>query len=220
MSRYPNSRALFESAEFKFLSEGKYKPTAWAYVERGKGEQREILVVERFKKEDPLRKGQLVIPGGGVKTRENYDGAAKREVREEASLQTHTHYPARFGKSVKNTIVKPRGNVIGILTPALSSNPDFWIVYRDSGKKYFCKTIDLDIDGKIGLKENPKSDARNPHFLKVRDIVGRRNEFTPAVQLFLELVESAYFEVDLFRQSDLVVEGNSFRHYLRVGDPE
>lgn len=47
------------------------KQVAWGYVYRHRPE-RNILVGRRCKPDDPLRSGQLVLPGGGLLPGESY----------------------------------------------------------------------------------------------------------------------------------------------------
>ena len=64
------------------------KAVAWGYVTRDNGNGKEVLVTERYKEDDPLRSGQLAIPGGKLGPSEWYHQAAIREVLEETGIET------------------------------------------------------------------------------------------------------------------------------------
>ena len=48
------------------------KKVAWGYVTRDIGNGKELLIATRCKPNDPLRSGELVIPGGGLEGNESY----------------------------------------------------------------------------------------------------------------------------------------------------
>lgn len=188
-----------------FRSYGEYKPTAWGFVVR----DNELLVAERCKKDDPERKGQLVIPGGGLKDGEDYIAAARREVREETGI--NTPYP-----DIENGVVRietelpvlhRKENIMALINPRGYDSNSIYIAYLDSGKKYDCRLVSLYPDDEKQRPFQADSDARNPAYMHFGEVAERLSEFTPACQIgvgmglehkgFKEFFDESHFMVDM-----------------------
>jgi len=215
MPRVYSADNIFESEEFKFLAEGleenPYKPTAWGYAHRPwatEGMNYEILVAERHKHTDQQRKGQLVIPGGELKSGENYFAAALRETREETGVAVLYNgvVTPRFRVFVDATLI-PREKAIGIIDKL----GYIWFEYRDSGKRYAGHVIDLYPSTDSNPREQEDSDARNPRFMKVQDILNQQNSFTPVCQILLDLIFDYGGIKPFHKEGDIAIEGNILR---------
>ena len=204
-------KEIFASSEFKILLEQLYKPVAWGYVTRRTqmDTPKELLVVERIKPDDILRKGELVLPGGGLKGNETYEQTAMREVEEEAGVFAMPTGKSRFSNLSEYIILKPREKIIGIVEPA----GNMWVYYKDSGKSYHGKMIDLLPRTKPKLEKI--TDAKNPKYIAIRDAFKQKNNFTPACQILLEIIESAEFKKDLFKEDDLLLENEDIKTYIK-----
>lgn len=227
MAKTYSVKDIFESEEFYCLKEklngGKFKPTAWAYVSKIGGNEPEILVAERYKRDDPSRKGQLVVPGGSLKRGESYLDAAKREALEETGVRTADIQPDVL-IPLNNVIIKMREKVFSIVDipayPERESPAKFWVVYKDTGKMYACSLIGLNQMEGSEPTDRPESDARNPRFMDLSEAChDNYQEFTPAVQTLLEELE--YTNFGSRRGENISVRRDAALYkFLRVGDPE
>jgi 8-oxo-dGTP pyrophosphatase MutT (NUDIX family) len=163
------------------------KRIAWGYVARNIGNGFEVLIAERCKGEDPLRKGQLVFPGGGVRVGETYAKCAMREVLEETGIKTkEPDYFESFVNGRQFEVKNPK------LTASVELNGKIHINYLDSGKSYVGRFIDL--EPKQPSQEpstQPNSDARRPRYVPFTSLslLLRRN-LTPAGQVLLSMIET------------------------------
>ncbi|MBI4181575.1 MAG: NUDIX domain-containing protein [Candidatus Aenigmarchaeota archaeon] len=204
------------------MAEAVYRPVSWGYVPRGEGEGRELLVAERFKKADPLRAGELVIPGGGMKeiaARHRYGlfahaFTARREVLEETGVnippESGTHQRTEV---IGNLAAAPLLKARPVGSPKVDAiiSPDEWVYvfYRDSGKAYAGKLVRFAgylLNEPVNQQD---ADARNPRYLQLAEALRRRGEFTPACQVLLEMIEAAEGLQPLERDGDIVLEGNA-----------
>lgn len=156
------------------------KNSAWGYVTRDIGNGLEILVAERFKKDDSLRQGDLVIPGGGVEEGESYIEAAIREVREETGMEAFY--------SGSEFHLKPREFRKRSFNGWIGNDGFIYLKYLDSGKDYKGQIIAL-YPSSREPKEQPNSDARKPRFLFIYKALIEREKFTPACQVLLDIIE-------------------------------
>ena len=197
-------RDFFDSVDYRDPS---FKPVAWGFVLRGD----ELLIAERYKKDDPKRKGQLVIPGGGIKEGENYITTAQREVIEETGIDTvPSRDPIKLWKLIEkytggpNYVMREGEKTIFTLNPWDDS---VWIAYKDTGKKYRCFLVKLDPKNpKQKPSENSESDARNPRYESMEWIKDSIGLFTPACQIGIGLGLEGLGIYRFFREEDLVIE--------------
>jgi len=164
------------------MSEKECKKVAWGYVTRDIGKGPEVLIAERHKKDDPLRAGELVIPGGGLKAGEDYIQAAIREVKEETGIYAcnpiEMNFPddLYFSKDLPNLFGEVKDDII-------------YLTYKDSGKSYAGKLVLLSPkDHYQEPSEQSSSDAKNPHYICRTELNSMREKFTPACQFLLELL--------------------------------
>jgi len=156
-----------------------YTLVSWGCVERDGS----VLVVERNDPGDPLRSGQLVLPGGRIKRNETALQAARREVHEETCVVTASGKRDRFINLHEYAIVKPRENAVGIYEPEDGS---FWIAYGDSGKRYIGWMFDLVPQTDPGRPEEDESS--NPRYAPLADVWGSlQDQLTPATQILMEI---------------------------------
>lgn len=217
MAKVYSTEDIFESGEFRKLAEVTYRPSAIGYVtmynEHG---DTDILVARRLKESDPLRKGQLILPGGGL-GRDLWLEAAMHEVLEETGVETEPveGYELKFA-NLKGTeggcIVKPRDEAVAIIEPC----GNVWFYYRDSGKAYFLNVVHLDPVSEP--RENPESDARNPKFILLEDARWTLfREFTPACKVLVEMADSAEGGPSLLGPNDFSMEVSGLRSkYLNL----
>ena len=218
MRKYFEAPEVFGTdGKFNFLTERPYEPIAWAYVERRKTNGAELLVAEK-------PNGMLVIPGGHIKKHEDSLEAARRECYEETGVQTIVcNDSRRFKREVETYIVvKPRGAAVAVVT-SWGTNYGFWVAYRDKpgkpGKNYRCHIEELNPVEGGEPREMAGSDVKNPRFMPLEEVLGNRHLFTPAVQIFLELLEGEATG-DILRPSDLLVlPDHRLGQYLRVEEP-
>ena len=180
MKRYTNFREIAGDTNLALLRGIQFKPVGWAYAHKD-GNPWEFIVAERYKREDPVRKGQLVVPGGGVEMAEHPYEAAIREAREEAGVR------ASFRQYIKPTfsVLKPREKAVSLLF----RNGVVLVHYTDTGKAYNCLLADCTTSDEP--QNMTESDARNPRFMGRDEALGRQSEFTPAVQTALDMIGSA-----------------------------
>ena len=161
------------------------KAVAWGYVTRDNGNGKEVLVTERYKEDDPLRSGQLAIPGGKLGPSEWYHQAAIREVLEETGIETELEDSGKFNS------VNPghfnNANVSGVV-----AGKRLRLVYRDSKKSYFGEIYDLKPRNPLKDPESREgSDAKNPRYMALSEMLKRRGEFTPACQVLVDIIKEA-----------------------------
>lgn len=170
-----------------------YNHVAWGYVERnGK-----MLVGKRYKKDDSLRTGQLIIPGGHVENETEID-AAVREVFEETGIYSTVRDNNYIRLDNESSVIKIRKNII-----AFYNNGLWTIHYNDSGKTYKGSVYDLvPKNNEQEPVENCESDVKEPSYITFDEAKSRRKEFTPACQLLLELLLDKQF-VKMF---DIVIK--------------
>ncbi len=158
------------------------KNVAWGYVPRDIGGGREILVAKRMKPDDPLRYGELVLPGGGICQGESYSDAAMREVLEETGINTVFDLALDF-KPGKGIYTKPD------LFGHVDANAFIRLTYTDSGKMYHGRLVLLvPVDPLQNPVEQPDSDAREPRYIALQEAFERQGEFTPACQVLLDII--------------------------------
>ena len=87
MHKY-TAKEILDSEDFRILKEQLYKPVAWGYTKKALVLNKEFLVAERIKADDPLRIGELILPGGGKRKEESYMDTARRETLEEGGVKT------------------------------------------------------------------------------------------------------------------------------------
>jgi len=167
------------------------KQVVWGYVTRDIRGEKQILIATRFKKDDPLRKGELVLPGGGLEEGEDYIQAAIREVYQETGIETEF--------SVKSHI-KPwqatyrKTNLFG----HVDENGLINLTYLDSGKEYQGRLIALSpLNSNQEPVEQENSDARNPRYISLEEAFKRQKKFTPACQVLLDTIRKVDTGFDL-----------------------
>jgi|SRR3989344_920334 len=157
------------------------KLVAWGYVTRDIGNGKEILTATRIKEGDPLRTGQFVIPGGGLRESEGYISAAMRETREETGITTY--HTGRVAPDGDKTFAKP--NLSGTCT----ERGIVQLKYEDSQREYKGRIIRLE---PVRPADEPQSqngsDARDPHYMLLGEAFANRERFTPACQVLLDLI--------------------------------
>ena len=217
MRRYFEASEVFGVwREFNFLTERPYEPIAWAYVERGDPKDPELLVAQK-------PSGKYVIPGGHIKRNEATLEAAQRECREETGVETVYRRDRRLTKIPEDIIIKPRERAVAVVTQ-WGSGYGIWVAYRDEhgkpGKRYRCYIEQLTpVDGSEP-EEQEDVDVNSPRFMKIGDAIGNALDFTPAVQIFLELAEAGFSGTDILRPTDIVVlPDHRLGQYLKVAEP-
>ena len=147
---------------------------------RGNGQ--ELLIATRAKKNDPLRQGELVLPGGGLRVYETFAQAAVREVYEETGVRTI------FSPTLDFT---PRKRSIRVpeLTGGVDEHGAIYLAYTDSKREYCGRLVRLSPIGRQEPREQERSDAKNPRYVSFREAFCSKREFTPACQALLEIIE-------------------------------
>ncbi len=159
------------------------KSVAWGYVSRDLGGGRQLLVATRYKEDDPERRGQLVIPGGGRLRRETYAEAAMHEVREETGIITYRP-PLHILRPDRHIWDRPE-----IIVQSFDDG-SFLMIYKDSEKEYRGRLVGLvPKDDSQEPEENPESDARKPQYMLEDEAFARKKEFTPACSVLLDVIE-------------------------------
>ena len=234
-------RDVLESPDFRVLTETVFRPVAWGIVYGFRDpaqrlavysspmplvEDTALLVGERYKKSDPERQGKLVVPGGGVKKRDGgVKEAAKREVTEEACLDTReaNYWSLKEWDHVPCPVAFRRDGLAGLFIPRISANPLIVIRY-DDGKAYSCDPVDLrPIVETDEPRENPESDVRNPRFMPLAKAFAEKDKFTGAVHFLLDMTETRGRPVeDRFGQDDVVLVSatDDIYRYLKFAEPE
>jgi 8-oxo-dGTP pyrophosphatase MutT (NUDIX family) len=190
--RNPRLNVIFDNPE------NLYEPVSWGFAWRKRSEVsgHELLVAERAKEDDFLRRRQLVIPGGGLKAGENYLAAAVRETEEETGISAAPRCEEPIAV-YRVTIIKPREEVIAIVDGA-----DIWVHYRDSGRRYRCRMFDLDpANGEV--QEQPGSDAERPRFISLTEALRNAAEFTPACRIALEIGSVHIYGDNIIKPEDI-----------------
>ena len=160
------------------------KQVAWGYVSSAKVTDRNILVGKCCKKDDPLRNGQLVIPGGGLLPGEDYTDTAIREVKEETGVATERYKAYIIGNFM------PRRAYLPNLEADIWADGKVVLRYTDSHKKYEGRIISLSqYPEDQEPTEQPESDVREPQYIRLTEAIKRKGEFTPACQFLLELIK-------------------------------
>jgi 8-oxo-dGTP pyrophosphatase MutT (NUDIX family) len=155
---------------------------AWGLVTRNTENGEEILIAERNKKSDPLRDGQLIIPGGGINQGESYIEAAIREVREETGIETGLPHIIS-GRELRKIDNRIKALVMG--------DGRIKIEYLDSGNIYIGKIVSLKpVDPYQEPKEQKDSDAKSPRYVSLKEIPKLAEKFTPAGQVLLKIAEA------------------------------
>jgi 8-oxo-dGTP pyrophosphatase MutT (NUDIX family) len=169
------------------------KRIAWGCVARNVGNGLEFLVAERCKEGDPLRKGELVFPGGSLKIRENYTQAAMREVKGETGIETVIEplLPNGIESFVDGSQFEVQNSKV---KASVELDGKVRINYLDSKKSYVGRFVSL--DPKDPHKEpstQAGSDARNPKYVPYVSLsLILRRKLTPASQVLLSMLEPAY----------------------------
>ena len=156
------------------------KQVAWGYVTRDIGNGKELLIATRCKKDDPLRSGELVIPGGRLEENESYLDAAIREVYQETGIIT------KFSQDQLFIGMEPRqfkkDKIFGKI-----GKGEILMTYFDSGKNYCGMLVCLDPLDTYKEPKQRKSDAKKPEYISFGEVKERKKEFTPACQVLLEI---------------------------------
>ena len=176
---------VLESNEYSVLKGVEYKPVAWGYTTRSVGDGKDLLVAERVKLGDDLRTGELVIPGGGLKSGEDYIQAAIREVNEETGVTAVPGNRSKFANLSGLPVLKNREKIIAIYDPMGL----VWLYYKDSGKAYMGQLVDL--EPRSEPVKPSGQDAKHPHYLPLEEVISNPEKFTPACQILLEMAEEA-----------------------------
>ncbi len=199
---------LPETLEKYELLNNLYIPVAWGYVEKDGN----LLVTERFKKDDPLRSGELVLPGGRLKGTETYLEAAQREVLEETGVETKAGNKEKFVRLHEKIILKPREKITTLIEP----NGMVWLCYRDSKKSYVGRLFDLK---PLTEPKESESESREPRYISISDALNGKFNFTPACQILLEMVGDVY-RAGIIRKDDVPLEAEDLRNYLEITKPQ
>ena len=155
---------------------------AWGWTTRNIGNGTELLIGKRNKPSDPLRQGQLVIPGGGLKLGETYQQAAMREVFEETGIQTKSpKLISGHELNMKDERVIARADKTGLIH----------IKYLDSGKLLTGRLVALIPKNQYKVPlEQPNSDLKKPRYALLRSLSQKlREKFTPLCQFLFKIME-------------------------------
>ena len=189
---------------FRILRGQTYRQIAWGWVTKeedwdGIG----LLVAERCEPNDKERYGQLVIPGGGIRKRDiiSIDGqipddvsvrkAAQREVEEETGVRTEDGNPRKFYGLTNSVVLKERGQAIALVEPT----GWVWVYYRDSGKAYVGKPVDLKpVSGPRSVGQ--KGETEKVKYITLDEVSRRREDFTGAAQVILDMDEGRLIDDD------------------------
>lgn len=168
-----------------------FKPIAWGYTTRDLENGKEFLVAVRDKKDDPLRRYQLVLPGGGLEEVESYGLAAVRETLEETDIETS--HDSGFNLFVPgfDDVFDVRNLGITNIEGVVYTDGRMDLTYTDSGKKYGIRAVRLHPTYPHQQPKSTESDAKNPRYeslerLKDSEFV---SQFTPACQIGLHLIK-------------------------------
>ncbi len=174
----PDERAVVSDSRPKGV---RMKQVAWGYVTRDIGNGKELLIATRIKKDDPLRAGEFVVPGGGLEPGENYFAAARREVLEETDVVTLEN-PFFYLKPIPRTFEKHnlRGNV--------DTEDCIILKYQDSGKEYKGRLVRLFPTDLWQIPREQNSDAKEPRYVALAEAFRMQERFTPACQVLLDIV--------------------------------
>ena len=203
-------------AEFGLMGDSiLYTPIAWGQVLNYDGKS--LLVGERYQPDDPLRAGQLNLPGGkmSLSDKGNPLVTAQRETLEETDVDTVPRIPNAFTNIHRSTVLKPRENVVAAIEPCGT----VWVHYTDSCKSYVGRVFDL-----APLPPNrPRQkelETRNPHYMPVGDAIEGAVRFTPASRVVLEMVAAEKGWRDFVKGSDVLIEPGDLGRFLCVAEPE
>ncbi|MBI2085237.1 MAG: NUDIX hydrolase [Candidatus Aenigmarchaeota archaeon] len=178
------------------FARGVYQSTVLGYVSRN-GNGKEILVAERRKPDDPLRAGQLVIPGGGTE-KQDVVYAAQREVLEETGVETKSLGIFTFSGLV-HTILRDGKYATVVIQPPTK----LWIRYKDSGKCYTGYIVRLK---PLSEPKNMESDAANPRYMCLDQALEEIDKFTPGSGVALEMIGSEEFGTNPVKNDDVIID--------------
>jgi 8-oxo-dGTP pyrophosphatase MutT (NUDIX family) len=172
---------LVKCPEFAGLP-GKYRQVAAGYVAKKQYGYDYVLVGRRDNPHDPMRKGYIVLPCGGLEDGESFEGAAYREVREETDVITEMGDSMLFSCIPDGPFVKEYGPVVSVI----EKNGTILCFARDSKIKLIGEAFHL-----IPLTEPrdmPDSDLRNPKYRDLLWLLQNQEYVMPEQHMLLDVV--------------------------------
>ena len=158
---------------------GKYTPVCAAYVHND--DLKDILIGNRYNKDDPERDGYIVIPCGRLEDGESFKDAVLRETKEETDVDAEIINSNLFSYSPGAPHIKEYGPVITI------NNPDgtVWIFARDSGRRLTGKVFDI---YPLSEPHETNSDLRDPRYEQLDSIIRNQMYVMPEERFILDIL--------------------------------
>ena len=196
--------SLARLPEFE-LTEGTYRRASAAYVHKTLLNPESLLVGNRYKDSDPLRKNKIVIPCGGLLENETFLDAAIRETREETGVDAIMldNYPS-FSEIEGAPYLKEYGPVVSLISP----DGTIWAFGRDNKKGYIYRLVNL---YPLSEPREMHSDLKNPRYERINIL--KNGNLMPELGMAADLILRREHKMKIKKRTFL--DADDFSGFMR-----